>query len=240
MHCFSAIQNSKSVSSFHRFGLANDQHRFVFRLKVDSSGYQPSLHDSATPAGVWQGSHPPPPPSQPYLGGRMPFMPPRELSFPYDHFFRLGFFLLTIDFYRPQHMRQFRPALPPSTSPEYRIYDLNKRLSMRTEVFAFACLLLFLKKKSSFLPLRSAIISGGIYSSMNSSKMMPQSQFPCTPTMDRNVFVRIDRITFSEMNTFLPPCRHRPCVDRPIFPHVIRRGCERSLFSIETSQGDLS
>jgi hypothetical protein len=31
-------------------------------------------------------------------------------------------------------MRQFRPSLPPPISPEYRIYDLNKRLSMRTEV----------------------------------------------------------------------------------------------------------
>jgi hypothetical protein len=31
-------------------------------------------------------------------------------------------------------MRQFRPSFSPPTSPEYRLYDLNKRLSMRTDV----------------------------------------------------------------------------------------------------------
>ncbi|CAF4565576.1 unnamed protein product, partial [Rotaria magnacalcarata] len=35
----------------------------------------------------------------------------------------------------PQHMRSFRPSLPPPPpSPEYRLHDLNKRLSMRTDV----------------------------------------------------------------------------------------------------------
>ncbi|UJR24952.1 hypothetical protein I4U23_006316 [Adineta vaga] len=44
-------------------------------------------------------------------------MSPRDLHFP------------------PQHMRQFRPSLPPPPppSPEYRMHDLNKRLSMRPE-----------------------------------------------------------------------------------------------------------
>lgn len=31
-------------------------------------------------------------------------------------------------------MRQYRPSFSSPASPEYRIYDLNKRLSMRTEV----------------------------------------------------------------------------------------------------------
>jgi hypothetical protein len=79
---------------------------------VDPSGFQSSLIDSSGPVGVWHGSHP----HHHHNPGRLPpFMPPRELHFP------------------PQHMRQFRPSLPPPTSPEYRLYDLNKRLSMRTE-----------------------------------------------------------------------------------------------------------
>jgi hypothetical protein len=77
---------------------------------VDPSGFQPSLIDSSGPVGIWPGSHP-----SHHHPGRLPFMPPRDLHFP------------------SQHMRPFRPSLPPPTSPEYRLYDLNKRLSMRTE-----------------------------------------------------------------------------------------------------------
>ncbi|CAF0809002.1 unnamed protein product [Rotaria sordida] len=86
----------------------------AFSSKVDPSGFQPSLIDSPGSGGIWQGPHPPslPPHNHP---GRFSLMPPRDLHFP------------------PQHMRQFRPSFPPPTSPEYRIYDLNKRLSMRTE-----------------------------------------------------------------------------------------------------------
>jgi len=89
---------------------------------VDPSGYQPGLNDP--PANVWpnvsstpgQGSAPPvhlmhptgpvgPPPPPPHPG-RIPMIP-----FP------------------PQHVRPIRaPAVP-----EYRLHDLNKRLSMRTE-----------------------------------------------------------------------------------------------------------
>ncbi len=94
---------------------------------MDPSGFQPSLIDSPGPAGIWQNPHPP----SHHQAGRFPLMPPRDLHFPYD-------VLSIIDplniFIRPQHMRQFRPSLPPPSSPEYRIYDLNKRLSMRTEV----------------------------------------------------------------------------------------------------------
>ncbi|UJR23864.1 hypothetical protein I4U23_026836 [Adineta vaga] len=88
---------------------------------LDPSGYQPSLVDSSAPPGIWQSPHPPPslPPShhhqqqqQQQHPGRFPPMPPRDLHFPL------------------QHMRQFRPSLP---SPEYRLYDLNKRLSMKPE-----------------------------------------------------------------------------------------------------------
>ena len=47
-------------------------------------------------------------------------------------YFRIHFLHgLLFVFYRSQSMRQYRPSLP---SPEYRIYDLNKRLSMRSEV----------------------------------------------------------------------------------------------------------
>ncbi|CAF3008954.1 unnamed protein product [Rotaria sp. Silwood2] len=84
----------------------------AFSSKVDPSGFQPSLIDSPGPGGIWQGPHPPSLHNHP---GRFSLMPPRDLHFP------------------PQHMRQFRPSFPPPTSPEYRIYDLNKRLSMRTE-----------------------------------------------------------------------------------------------------------
>ncbi|CAF1505996.1 unnamed protein product [Adineta ricciae] len=84
--------------------------------KVDPSGYQPSLVDSpAPPPGLWQSPHPPilSHPQHPHNHpGRFPTMPPRDLHFP------------------SQPMRQYRPSLP---SPEYRIYDLNKRLSMRSE-----------------------------------------------------------------------------------------------------------
>jgi hypothetical protein len=65
-------------------------------------------------------------------------------------------------------MRQFRPSLPPPTSPEYRIYDLNKRLSMRTEVLIEK--FHFLNKKMNIF--RNVIISGGIHLSMNSLKKM--------------------------------------------------------------------
>ncbi|CAF1033517.1 unnamed protein product [Adineta ricciae] len=105
------------------------------RSKVDPSGFQPGLVDSSGAGGVWQGPpppgsqpptpiqqppshliHPPPPPLH-HHPGRIPIMPPRDLHFP------------------PQHMRQFRPVLPPPPppSPEYRMHDLNKRLSMRPE-----------------------------------------------------------------------------------------------------------
>ncbi|CAF1402316.1 unnamed protein product [Adineta steineri] len=91
------------------------------KSKVDPTGFQSGVIDSPNPVGIWQG--PPHPSSLPPLPphhhhqhpGRFPIMPPRELHFP------------------PQHMRQFRPSLPPPSSPEYRIYDLNKRLLMRTE-----------------------------------------------------------------------------------------------------------
>jgi hypothetical protein len=65
-------------------------------------------------------------------------------------------------------MRQFRPSLPPPTSPEYRIYDLNKRLSMRTEVLIEE--FHFLNNKMNIF--RNVIISGGIHLSMNSLKKM--------------------------------------------------------------------
>ncbi|CAF1272309.1 unnamed protein product [Rotaria sordida] len=103
------------------------------RTKVDPSGFQPGLVDTPGAGGVWQGPppgsqlpsqtpthliHPPPPPHH-HPGittGRIPIMPPRDVHFP------------------PQHMRSFRPSLPPPPpSPEYRLHDLNKRLSMRTE-----------------------------------------------------------------------------------------------------------
>ncbi|CAF3496945.1 unnamed protein product [Rotaria socialis] len=95
-----------------KFNLAVD--KFCNRSKVDPSGFQPSLIDSPGPGGLWQG---PPPPSLAIHNhpGRFSLMPPRDLHFP------------------PQHMRQFRPSFSPPTSPEYRMYDLNKRLSMRTE-----------------------------------------------------------------------------------------------------------
>ncbi|CAF2508319.1 unnamed protein product [Rotaria sp. Silwood2] len=107
------------------------------RAKVDPSGFQPGLVDTPGAGGVWQGPppgsqpssqiqqtpahliHPPPPPHHhPGINpGRIPIMPPRDVHFP------------------PQHMRSFRPSLPPPPppSPEYRLHDLNKRLSMRTE-----------------------------------------------------------------------------------------------------------
>lgn len=44
-----------------------------------------------------------------------------------------GLFSHSPSLFRPPPMRQqFRPS--PANSPEYRLYDLNKRLSMRTEV----------------------------------------------------------------------------------------------------------
>jgi hypothetical protein len=104
---------------------------------VDPSGFQSGLVDSPGAGGVWQGPppgsqppaqlqsgpshliHPPLPPPHHHPGvntGRIPIMPPRDLHF------------------HPQHMRPFRPSLPPPPpSPEYRMHDLNKRLSMRTE-----------------------------------------------------------------------------------------------------------
>ncbi|CAF3845488.1 unnamed protein product [Adineta steineri] len=107
-------------------------------VHVDPTGFPPSLVDSPGAGGVWQGpplpgSQPPsqiqqppshlihpPPPHHHHPGvntGRIPIMPPRDLHFP------------------PQHMRSFRPSLPPHPppSPEYRMHDLNKRLSMRPE-----------------------------------------------------------------------------------------------------------
>ncbi|CAF3513501.1 unnamed protein product [Rotaria socialis] len=103
--------------------------------KVDPSGFQPGLVDTSGAGGVWQGPPPgsqppsqmppstshlihPPPPLHHHPGmntSRMPIMPPRDVHF------------------SPQHMRSFRPSLPPPPSPEYRLHDLNKRLSMRTE-----------------------------------------------------------------------------------------------------------
>jgi hypothetical protein len=80
------------------------------------------------------------------------------------HFF--SFYCLV----RSQHMRPFRPSLPPPTSPEYRLYDLNKRLSMRTEVLIKEFHFFFqIKKKNIF---RNVIISGGIHLSMNFLKKM--------------------------------------------------------------------
>jgi hypothetical protein len=66
-------------------------------------------------------------------------------------------------------MRQFRPSLPPPTSPEYRLYDLNKRLSMRTEVLIKEFHFFSNKEKNIF---RNVIISGGIHLLMNFLKKM--------------------------------------------------------------------
>jgi len=126
---------------------------------VDPSGFQSSLIDSSAPIGIWQGSHP----------SRLPYMPPRDLHFPYEiivYSFFLSYYLI-----RSQHMRQFRPSFPPATSPEYRIYDLNKRLSTRTDVLIRQFLFVSNKENEYFF-FRNVIISGGIHLLMNFLKTM--------------------------------------------------------------------
>jgi hypothetical protein len=58
---------------------------------------------------------------------------------------------------------------PPPPSPEYRMHDLNKRLSMRTEVKKNVFFLL--NKNKNFL-CRIAIVNGGMHLLMNFLKMM--------------------------------------------------------------------
>jgi hypothetical protein len=69
-------------------------------------------------------------------------------------------------------MRPFRPSLPPPPpSPEYRMHDLNKRLSMRPEVKKkFLNKNKYSKKKQTVC--RNAIVNGGMHSLMNFLKKM--------------------------------------------------------------------
>jgi len=58
---------------------------------VDPSGFQPSLIDSSGPVGIWQGTHP-----SHHHPGRLPFMPPRDLHFPYENFISSFLFFLLL------------------------------------------------------------------------------------------------------------------------------------------------
>jgi len=88
---------------------------------VDPSGFPSNFFDSTGSGGVWQGSHHhPPPPNQtnvysPYPPSRLHPHPmaPRD-----PHFLSQS---------APRHFR------PSAISPEYRLYDLNKRLLTRNE-----------------------------------------------------------------------------------------------------------
>ena len=124
-------------------------------------------------------------------------------------------------------MRSFRP------SPEYRLCDLNKRLSMRHEVRNRDGL----PFKQSFSFPRTVINNGGKALRMNSSKMMLCSVYTYLSRKEHADSVRL--FLFCELGLNASR-RHQSSSSSSILSDIVRRWCHWRLFSLQTSSWDVS